>query len=54
MVELLRRFSNDMSGATSIEYGLIAAIIAFVIIGSLQNMGGKLSTKFGKINNALS
>ena len=54
MVDLLRRFIHDASGATSVEYGLIAAIIACVIIGSLQNMGGKLNSKFGKIANALS
>ena len=51
---LLRRFLADTSGATAVEYGLIAGMVACVILGALQNMGGKLAAKFNKINNALS
>jgi pilus assembly protein Flp/PilA len=41
---LSERFIFDKSGATAIEYGLIAALIALVIIGSLQKIGTKLSS----------
>ena len=46
MKMLLRRFVNDQSGATAIEYGLIAALIAVVIIGAVTTLGVNLSTKF--------
>ncbi len=51
--KLVTRFKNDESGATAIEYGLIAALIAVVIITALTTMGGSLSNKFNDVNNGL-
>ena len=44
-----QKFSGDASGATAIEYGLIAAGIAVVIIGGLALVGGQLTTLFATI-----
>ena len=49
----LRKLIADESGATAIEYGLIAALVAVALISALTNMGGGLSNKFGKITNEL-
>lgn len=51
---LLRRFLDDTSAASAIEYGLIAGMVACVLVGALQNLGGKLTAKLGKITAALS
>ncbi|MBL4691761.1 MAG: Flp family type IVb pilin [Magnetovibrio sp.] len=51
--KLMTRFSNDESGATAIEYGLIAALIAVVLIGALTAMGTSLESKFNDINDGL-
>ncbi|HEU0081572.1 MAG TPA: Flp family type IVb pilin [Bradyrhizobium sp.] len=51
-----RTFSNflaDESGATAIEYGLIAAGIALAIITIVNSLGGTLNTKFTTLNTAL-
>ena len=53
MKNLLARFVKDESGATAIEYGLIAAGIAIAIITAVQGVGGKLSTNFGDISTSL-
>ena len=53
MKNLVSRFSKDESGATAIEYGLIAALIAVVIIGALQLIGTNLNTKLGAVATAL-
>jgi pilus assembly protein Flp/PilA len=50
---LIARFLSDRSGATSIEYCLIAAGIALVIIVSVQAIGPTLSTKFTSVNSSL-
>jgi pilus assembly protein Flp/PilA len=50
---LARRFWADQSGATAIEYGLIAAGIAFAIIAVVNGLGPKLNTKFTSINDSL-
>src|SRR6202163_641679 len=50
MKNLIARFVKDESGATAIEYGLIAAGISLAIIGAVNGIGGSLSTKFGAIN----
>jgi pilus assembly protein Flp/PilA len=47
---LLSRFFRDNSGATAIEYGLIAAGIAAVIIVAVNNMGSKTLNAFNKVN----
>ncbi|HEY1736071.1 MAG TPA: Flp family type IVb pilin [Methylovirgula sp.] len=51
---LTRAFLKDETAATAIEYGLIAAFIAVVIISSVRNIGTRISAKFTTINNALS
>jgi pilus assembly protein Flp/PilA len=47
------RFLSDESGATAIEYGLIAAGIAVVIITVVQGTGANLTTTFGSVSSAL-
>ena len=47
------RFLRDDSGATAIEYGLIAAGIAVAIIAAVQSLGTALTTNFGKVTTAL-
>jgi pilus assembly protein Flp/PilA len=53
MKNLISRFVKDESGATAIEYGLIAAGIAIAIISAVQGVGSKLSTNFNTISNSL-
>jgi pilus assembly protein Flp/PilA len=53
MKDIVNRFATDESGATAIEYGLIAALISVVIIGVLSTIGTRLSTKFNQIANQL-
>jgi pilus assembly protein Flp/PilA len=53
MVNLVLRFSRNESGATAIEYGLIAALIAVVIITGLTSTGTHLNTKLATIATAL-
>ena len=52
-MNLFRAFLRDESGATAIEYGLIAAGIAVAIIAVVKGMGPKLSATFTKVSNAL-
>jgi len=47
------RFLRDETGATAIEYGLIAAGISLAIISVVNGMGAKLNTKFTSINTSL-
>jgi pilus assembly protein Flp/PilA len=49
MTKLFARFIKDESGATAIEYGLIAALIAVVIIGGVTTLGTTLNAKFAGI-----
>ena len=51
--KFLTRFQNDESGATAIEYGLIAALIAVVLITALTTLGGDLESMFGKVSDEL-
>ncbi|HLJ00538.1 MAG TPA: Flp family type IVb pilin [Bradyrhizobium sp.] len=53
MKNLISRFVKDESGATAIEYGLIAAGISLAIIAAVNGLGTKLSTNFTNINNSL-
>jgi pilus assembly protein Flp/PilA len=53
MKSLLLRFAQNESGVTAIEYGLIAALIAVVIIGAVTAVGGDLKTVFTSIGTAL-
>jgi pilus assembly protein Flp/PilA len=53
MKNLISSFVRDESGATAIEYGLIAALISVVIITALTLIGNNLSTKFTAVGTAL-
>lgn len=53
MNNLVKRFLVDESGATAIEYGLIAAGISLAIIAVINGLGTKLSGKFVSINASL-
>ena len=53
MSKFMTRFLKDESGATAIEYGLIAALIAVVLVGALTTLGGSLETAFGAISTAV-
>jgi pilus assembly protein Flp/PilA len=53
MSAFLSRFIKDNSGATAIEYGLIAALISVVIITAVTAVGTNLSGKFNTIAGAL-
>lgn len=53
MRKLLKDFVSDESGATAIEYGLIAAGISLAIISVINGLGTKLNTKFTSINTSL-
>ena len=50
---ILREFISDQSGATAIEYGLIAAGIALAIIAAVNGLGSTLNTNFSTINSSL-
>lgn len=50
---MFTRFIKDNSGATAIEYGLIAGLISVVIITVITAIGTKLNTKFTNISTAL-
>ncbi|HSK18063.1 MAG TPA: Flp family type IVb pilin [Longimicrobiales bacterium] len=56
MVSAMKRFWNDESGATAVEYGLMVALIAVVIIVSVALLGTNLNNKFnsvaGSVQNA--
>ena len=53
MKSVFTRFLKDESGATAIEYGLLAALISVVIIGAVKLAGSNLSGKFTTIANNL-
>lgn len=53
MKTLIKRFKSDEEGATAIEYGLIAALIAVAIIAGVRAVGTSLSGTFDTINTEL-
>jgi len=53
VIKLMRNFARDESGATAIEYGLIAALIAVVIITAVTAVGTGLSTTFTTVSGSL-
>ncbi|HTF75045.1 MAG TPA: Flp family type IVb pilin [Bradyrhizobium sp.] len=53
MKNLISRFVKDESGATAIEYGLIAAGISLAIIAVVNGLGTNLNAKFTSINSSL-
>ncbi len=52
-MKLVREFMRNESGATAIEYGLIAACISVAIIAVVQGVGTKLTSTFTSVKNAL-
>ena len=53
MTKFVSRFMSDESGATAIEYGLIAALIAVVIISAVTALGTTLKGKFNQVVTSL-
>jgi pilus assembly protein Flp/PilA len=53
MKKLFSKIRNNESGATAIEYGLIAALIAVVLISSLTTLGSNMGTRFNSIGNSV-
>jgi pilus assembly protein Flp/PilA len=52
MTKFLKLIKND-EGATAIEYGLIAALIAVAAIGAMQGIGNKLNSTFNNVSSSL-
>jgi pilus assembly protein Flp/PilA len=52
MIKFLKLIKNE-KGATAIEYGLIAALIAVAAIGAMQGIGNKLNSTFNNVSNSL-
>lgn len=50
---MLTRFLKEEQGATAIEYGLIASLIAVAIVAVLSALGGKLGTVFSTVDSSL-
>jgi pilus assembly protein Flp/PilA len=53
MIKSLKKFVANESGATAIEYALIASLVSVAIIAALTTLGGKLTTTFGEVSNNL-
>jgi pilus assembly protein Flp/PilA len=53
MTKIFARFAKDESGATAIEYGLIAALIALAVIGGAQLVGTEIDATFDKVSTEL-
>ncbi|MEM7299452.1 MAG: Flp family type IVb pilin [Pseudomonadota bacterium] len=53
MKKAFARFLKDESGATAIEYGLIAALISITIITAATNIGGDIKSKFESVDTSL-
>ncbi len=53
VISFAKRFLTDETGATAIEYGLIVALIAVVIISAVTSIGTNLKAKFTTVKNAL-
>ncbi len=50
-MQKIRKFIRDSKGATAIEYGLIAALIAVAAIAAMQGLGNQLTTTFNNVKN---
>ena len=53
MLKRFKHFCDDESGATAIEYGLIAALVSVAAIGALTTMGNSLKSLFGTVSNSM-
>ncbi|WP_454853316.1 Flp family type IVb pilin [Rhizobium binxianense] len=54
MTKLFSRFLKDESGATAIEYGLIAALISVALVAGATTLGGTLNETFGALSDKMS
>jgi pilus assembly protein Flp/PilA len=52
-MSFIRKFVKNSKGATAIEYGLIAALIAIAAVSAMSTLGGKLSTTFNNVSSNL-
>jgi pilus assembly protein Flp/PilA len=52
-MKMIKRFLTEEDGVTAIEYGLIAGLVAVVIVGVLWSVGGNLNILFVKVDSAL-
>jgi pilus assembly protein Flp/PilA len=52
-MSIFMRFLNDQSGATAIEYGLIAALVSVAAIAAMTTLGTKLTSTFDAVSNQL-
>ena len=52
-MKFVRKMLKNEKGATAIEYGLIAALIAGAAIGAMSSLGGKLANTFNKVSNTM-
>ena len=52
-MKMIRNFLRNNKGATAIEYGLIAALIAVAAIAAMQGLGNQLKTTFGNVTTAM-
>ena len=52
-IDIPKKIGKDESGATAIEYGLIAALVSVAAIGALTAMGGSLTTMFSTVSTTL-
>ena len=50
-MQYIRKMLKNEKGATAIEYGLIAALIAVAAIGAMSSLGGKLTNTFNKVSD---
>ncbi len=53
MSKLISRFVRDENGATAIEYGIIAALVAVAAVGALTTLGTDLTNLFGRVSDEL-
>jgi pilus assembly protein Flp/PilA len=53
-MRFFRKLKNDNAGATAIEYGLIAALIAVAAISAMQGLGSQLQTTFSTTSSSMS
>ena len=53
MQKLITKFANDESGATAIEYGLIAALLAVGLIAAARGLGSQISSTFNTVSTTM-
>lgn len=53
MFAFVRRFLRNESGATAIEYGLIAALVSIAVVSAAAGIGGGVQTKFQRVDSAV-